>query len=402
MQPLADIKVLDLTWHIAGPYATKFLADFGADVLKVEQPGMGDPARAYGPFPNDEPHPERSGTFLHLNTNKHSITVNLKSEAGKGIVKELVQWADVVVESFSPGALARQGLDYEALRRVKPSLVMCSISSFGQTGPYRDWKATEFILAAMAGLTITTGVGEREPLKSADHLQEYQGGAMGATAVMGAVMRQRREGVGEYIDVSIHQVGSNSADRRTTLVTGYAYTGLAAGRAPASIALPLRVFPCADGFVWLVVSPPSRWPRLMEMLGRPDLRDDPDLQRPEYWSQPEAKELVDSLLYPWLMERTKKQVMEEAQAARVAGTALNSTPEVFADRHLKERGYWVEADHPEAGRLPYTGASFRIEGDGWRLRSTAPLLGQHNEQVFVGQLGLSPGELVPLRETGAI
>ena len=403
MQPLADINVLDLTWHIAGPYATKLLADFGADVLKVERPGLGDPARTYGPFSNDKPHPERSGIFLHLNTNKRSITVNLKNEAGKQIIKELAGWADVVVENFAPGVLNSIDLGYDSLRRVNPGLVMCSISNFGQTGPYRDWKATEFILAAMAGLTFTTGVEGREPLKSADHLQEYQAGAMGALAVMGAVFHQRRGGTGQHIDISIHEVASNSADRRITMLTGYAYTGLISGREPTvATTLPLGAYPCKDGHVWLLVTPTARWPRFMEMVGRPDLVKDPNLHRPEFWGEPEAKDLVDSMLYPWLMERTKQQVMEEAQAARIAGTAGNTTVEVLADRHWHERGYWARADHAEAGSLPYTGPSFRKEGEGWQLKSAAPMLGQHNEEVFTGYLGLSPGELPLLREAGEI
>lgn len=403
MQPLADIKVLDLTWHISGPYCTKLLADFGADVLKVEQPGSGDPARDYGPFPNDDPHPERSGTFLHLNTNKRAITVDIKNEAGKLIIKELAQWADVVVENFSPGVLARHDLNYSVLRKLNPKLVMCSITSFGQTGPYRDWKVTEFILAAMSGLTITTGIEEREPIKSADHLQEYQGGSMGAMAIMAAVMRQRRDGVGEYIDVSIHEVASDSADRRATLLTGYAYSGLSAGREPTLTgALPLGVYPCADGYVWLVVSPAARWPRFLEMLGRADLIGDPTISKVGFWSQPEAGELVDSLLYPWLLERTRKQVFEEAQSARIASSGINLTTEVLENEHLRSRGYFVEANHPVAGTLPYTGPNFRTENSAWQLKTTAPLIGQHNEDLFLGMMGFSRGELVLLRETGAI
>ena len=403
MQPLADIKVLDLTWHLAGPYATKLLADYGADVIKVERPGAGDPARDYGPFPNDEPHPERSGTFLHLNTNKRSITVNLKNEAGKQIIKELVTWADAVVENFSPGTLASLGLDYDSLRQVKPDLVMCSITNFGQTGPYRDWKANDFIVASVSGVAGTMGVLEREPLKGADHLWEYNGGAMGAFSTMGALMYQQAEDIGQHVDVSIHEVASNSADRRTTNLTGYAYADIIAKRRPGMpAAMPVSIFPCADGYASFVVSPTARWPRFMQMLGRPDLVKDPKLNRPEFWEEPEATDLVNSLLYPWLYERTKAQVMEEAQAARIAATPFYTMPEVLADEHLRARGYWVEADHPEAGLLPYTGPSFRKEGEGWRLKTTAPLLGQHNEEVLSGHLGFSPGELVLLRETGAI
>jgi len=403
MQPLADVKVLDLTWHVAGPYATKLLADYGADVIKVERPGAGDPARAYGPFPADEPHSERSGTFLHLNTNKRSITVNLEDEAGKLVIRELAGWADVVVENFAPGTLADLGLDYDSLKQVNPGVVMCSISNFGQTGPWRDWKATEYILAAMSGLTYTVGLPDKEPLKSVDHLQEYQAGATAAMAIMGAVRHQRLHGTGQHIDVAIYEVACDTADRRTTMLTGYAYTGLMGSReASHAGVLPVAVLPCGDGMVNIVASPPARWPRFMRMVGRPDLIEDPELHKPEFWGKPEAREMVDSVLYPWLMERTKEQVTKEGQAARVAVTPFNNTLEVLRDPHLRARGYWTRARHPEAGVLPYVGPSFRKEGEGWRFKRSAPLLGEHNAEVLSGFLGLSSGELVLLRETGAI
>ena len=159
-QPLAGLKVLDFTWHLAGPYASKLLADYGADVVKVERPGVGDPARRYGPFPGDRPHPERSGLFLHVNTNKRSITLDLRDDSAKAIALELAREADVVMESFSPGVMDAFGLGCQALREVNPRLVMCSLSSYGQTGPYRDWKATDMTMYALAGSLKNDGGAE--------------------------------------------------------------------------------------------------------------------------------------------------------------------------------------------------------------------------------------------------
>ena len=402
-QPLLGVKVLDLSWHVAGPYATRLLADYGADVLKVERPALGDPARSFGPFPKDEPHPERSGTFLHLNANKRSITANLKTEAGKEIIKELARWADLVVESFSPGVLSSLGLDYTVLSGINPSLVMCSISNFGQTGPHRDWKATDLTLYALAGSLLGMGESEREPLKNGEHLLEYQAGSIGAVAIMGALFHRGRGGQGQHVDISIHEVGSASADRRMTALLGYAYTGLSFTRQPIiGRALPSGAIPCEDGFVTVSVVPPARWTRFMEMIGRPDLIDDPDFRRPDAWTDPATKDRIDLLFYPWLADRTKQEIMEEAQAARIASGAIKNVVEVLEDPHLRERRFWQEGDHPMAGPLPYAGPSFRMEGDGWQLRSTAPLLGQHNEEVLLGQLGFSPQELAILREGGSI
>jgi len=166
-QPLSGVKVLDLSWYISGPYCTKLLADYGADVLKVEMPGEGDPARKLGPFFKDDPHPEKSGLFLYLNTNKKGITLNLKSSWGNDVIKELVKDVDILVESFSPDVMERLGLSYEDLEKINPRLLFTSISNFGQFGPYRDYKASELIIYGMGGAMNESGLPDREPLKKA-------------------------------------------------------------------------------------------------------------------------------------------------------------------------------------------------------------------------------------------
>ena len=180
-QTLKGLKVLDLTWHVAGPYATRLLADGGADVVKVERPRLGDPARTFGPFPNNDPHPERSGLFLALNAGKRSVTLDLRTGEGRAIILELASWADVAVESFAPGTLEALGLGYEALKEANPVLVLCSLSNFGQRGPRRDWKATEFTLAAAAGLL------NPDRARPAPHYLEYCAGAQAAAAIAQAV-----------------------------------------------------------------------------------------------------------------------------------------------------------------------------------------------------------------------
>ena len=402
-QPLAGLKVLDLTWHVAGPYATKLLADYGADVLKIERPSSGDPARSYGPFPGDAPHIERSGTFLHLNTNKRSITLNLKSATGRKLLEALVGTSDVLVENFSPGVTARLDLDYESLAAVNPRLVMCSMSNFGQTGPYRDWKATNHTMTSLGGLAITNGVAEREPLKTPDHLLEYQAGGTAAAAIMGAALHQTWESVGQHIDVSIHEVVCASPDRKMTGLLGYAYTGQSYVRSPMlETALPFGAYPTSDGYAYLVVSPSARWTRFVKMLGRDDLLDDPDLRRPDAWSDPALKDRIDGISYSWLLDRTKRQVMTEGQRARIASSALNTPLDALSDEHLVDRGFWRTGEHPQAGRLPLAGPSFYVDDGGWELRRTAPLLGEHNAEVYVGELGLPPEDLCRLRAWGVI
>ena len=397
-QPLQGLRVLDLGWHVAGPYAAKLLADYGADVVKVERPGTGDPSRGYGPFPSDIPHPERSGTFLHLNTNKRGITLNLQTQPGAAILRELARTADVLLESFAPGVMDRLGLDYASLSRLNPSLVMCSLTNYGQTGPYRDYKATDMTVYAHAGLSHTLGVPDREPLKSVDHLIEYQAGSTAAAAIIAASLHRRWTGDGQHVDVSLFEVGSGSADRRMTRTLGYEYTGALGTRQPPGTMPSGAAIPCMDGYVLFTVSPPSRWARLFHMLGATELGEGGGSSLPGMVSEDE----LAALLYPFCLERTKQQVMEASQAHGVPATAINSPSDILSDPHLAERGYFVEADHPEAGRLSFAGRALFFNGSAWDMRRTPPLLGQHNVEVLCGELGLSSYELSHLRAEGVV
>lgn len=215
-QALSDLRVLDLTWYIAGPYCTKLLADYGAQVIKVERPGRGDPARRMGPFPNDEPHPEKSGLFLYLNTNKKSVTINLKSTTGIELLRELVREADVLVENFAPRVMPSLGLSYHMLSNINPALVMVSISNFGQIGPYRDYRASELILYGIGGAMNATGTLDGGPLKLGGNVVQYQAGVVAAVATMGAVLASRFRGVGQHVDISIIETQLGSIDRRST------------------------------------------------------------------------------------------------------------------------------------------------------------------------------------------
>ena len=200
---LSHVRVLDFTNQVAGPYCTKLLADYGADVIKVERPGMGDAARSMGPFPGDIPHPEKSGLFLHLNTNKRSVTLDLKSKAGKKIARQLAAEADLVVESFRPGVMDRLGLGFEELRASNPRLVMTSISNFGQTGPYRDYKSSDIMVYSMGGEMHSTGLEDREPVKLGANVVLYQAGSVAAVGSAGALFLSQDDGPGQRVDVSI-------------------------------------------------------------------------------------------------------------------------------------------------------------------------------------------------------
>ena len=201
---LEGVKVLDLTHHVAGPYSTKLLADFGADVVKVEQPS-GDPARRIPPFYHDETGPDKSLLFLYLNTNKQGITLNLKTRQGLDLLMELVRDSDILVENFSPRVMPSLGLDYPSLKEINPSLVMVSIANFGQTGPYRDYKANDIVEYALGGLMYIFGGYHREPLKHALHQAQFKAGTNAASAALMALYHQRMTGIGQHVDVSIQE-----------------------------------------------------------------------------------------------------------------------------------------------------------------------------------------------------
>jgi crotonobetainyl-CoA:carnitine CoA-transferase CaiB-like acyl-CoA transferase len=400
---LADITVLDFTHHIAGPYCTKLLATYGAEVIKIERPGSGDPARQAGPFPGDTLHPEKSGLFLHLNTNKQSVTLNLKHPKGRELVRELVKQVDVVVENFSPRVLPSLGLSYGELEPLNPRLVMTSISNFGQTGPYRDWKAQDIVIYAMGGAMHITGLPEREPLRLAMNLMAYQGGNVAATATMTGVLGARRLGIGQHIDVSLFEVHAGSIDRRTTGLLGYQYTGDPGYReAPIGIGVfPAGVLPCKDGYIQVLVFP-QVWERLLAAMEMPELNDDPRFADPIERMQQEKRPEFMAIFQDWLNRNTRYEAMAKAQAQRIPLTAVNPPSAVLQDPHFQERGAFVEVEHPLAGTLPYTREPFRMAAAPAEPVRRAPLLGEHTDTVLSRRLGLSAADLTTLRRQGVI
>ncbi len=225
-QPLNDLRVIDLTHGIAGPYATKLMADFGADVIKVERPDGGDFARTLGPFPQDVPHPEKSGIFLFLNTNKRGVTLDLKTPEGVQALKELVKDADILVESFRPGVMERLGLGYAALEKINPNLVMTSVSNFGQTGPYRDYLGSELVLFAMGNRMHAAGLPDRHPLKLGGNHVQYQAGNAATMATIFAWYAQKYRGMGgQHIDLSIFESQMGSINYRLLGLVQYQYNG---------------------------------------------------------------------------------------------------------------------------------------------------------------------------------
>ena len=399
-QALSDIKVLDLTWYVTGPYCTKLLADYGAEVIKVERPVEGDPTRKMGPFPGNSPHPEKSALFLHLNTNKRGITLNLKSDFGRRIIKELVRETDILVESFRPEVMSKLGLDYETLSQINPNMVMTSISSFGQTGPYRNFKAADIVEYALGGPMYLTGIPDREPLRVYNNAVQYQAGVCAVVATMTALFGSEMRGEGEMVDISIMETQAAGIDRTPTSRIAYQYTGEINKRQPTTESFATGVFPCKDGYV-TIMGGSIFFPKLAAMLEMPELLEHPVYADLTEQAKPEVGEEFLAILQPWLLERTKREVWEAAQAQNMLSSPVYTTEDILADPHYKERGFWVDIDHPLAGTFKYPGAPFKMSETPWQIQRPAPLLGQHNDEVL-GNHGYGKEDLVKLKQRGVI
>ena len=404
-QPLAGIKILDLTQMLAGPMCTKYLADFGADVIKIERPPDGDPARMLAPFYKDEKHPEKSGLFLYLNTNKKGITLDLKSDTGKKIFMELVKDVDVLVENFKPGVMERLGFDYETLGEINPRLVMTRISNFGQTGPYRDFEMSELTLDAMGQILYCQGTFERGPVRTAGgNVLLYQGGHTAAVATLGAVLSMETTGVGQMIDVSLYETASGSCNSRNLNVLGYFYSGHVSYRqhvvALSISVLPGGIWPCKDdGYIhfWLA-NAGANAPAFARAIGEPDIFKDP---RFAALVDTTYKGDMDAITYNWLFQHDKWEVTDIMQENRLPVAPVLTPGEAVECDHFNERGMWVEIDHPMTGAVKYPGAPAKMTKTPWQIRMPAPMLGQHNEEIY-SKMGYGKQELSRLKHAGVI
>jgi crotonobetainyl-CoA:carnitine CoA-transferase CaiB-like acyl-CoA transferase len=396
-QPLAGLLVLDLTEWIAGPNCTKLLADFGARVVKIERPG-GDPARRMGPFPGDRPDPEQSGLFLHLNTDKESVVVDVTRAAGADLVRAMAAQADVVVESGAPGALASWRLAPRDLIAAKPDLVVTSITPFGQDGPYRGWEMTDIVAFAMGGMNVS-GNADREPVKLIGNVVLMQSGATACAATLGALYGARARGDGQHVDVATFETQNGSLDRRRYYLLSYEYSGTIAQRAAVVGAGRPAVggrFECADG---KMVTTGRIWPdhvgRMVSVLADPDLSARWDAEGLDVLVR--DPDSVNRLLARWAAARPARAAMREAQASGWPVVVVNDPQLLLDDDHLSARGFWVTATHPIAGALPYPGPPWRIGGGGWAIRRTAPTLGQDTDSVLRELAGRTDDDIAGLR-----
>ena len=372
---LDNVRVLELTRGVAGPYAAKLLADQGADVTKLEPPG-GDDSRAFGPFPGDEPHPERSGLFLHLNRNKKSIVVDPASPDGAETIRRLATRAHIVLEDYPAGSAHAWGWGWPTLRAANPALVLTSVTPFGQNGPYRDYRGSELTLQAMGGPLITNGHEDREPLKLAGHYAHYHAGMVAAVATLMALRRAEASGAGDWIDVSVYECQAGCRDRQSTNLTIASYTGMSVGRGPSVWRMGAGVRPCRDGYV-NIMGAWNRLPRLLQLIGREDLLEHPQIGAPMGTEPQELVDAVESAYAAWLEPLSKREAVAAAQTAGLLAGPVNTVADLLQDPHFQARGVWDTIDHPATGPLQYSGRPFVLTRSPRRQQQRAPLLDEH-------------------------
>ena len=393
---LSGVKVIDLTHHIAGPYATKLLADFGADVLKIERPG-GDPARRLPPFFHDEPDADKSLPFLYLNTNKRSITLNLKSDTGRSILMDLLADADAVVENFAPRVMPALGVDVDTLRRHNPKLVVASVTNFGQTGPWRDFRATEIVEYALGGLMYIFGGYDREPLKHALNQAQFKAGTNLASATLMALYHQRLTGQGQRVDVSIQE---SIASALRDVTNNYTYTGAVRRRQPNHTGDLTRLRATSDGYV--LPNPGMGatldWRVMVDFLEAPELDDE---RFDNASARLENAEALGDILDQIFATKQKQEIFYAAHQKRFIYGVIDSPEETMDNPQIQARGYYVPVEHPELGEITFPGAPFLMSGSPWGVRDAAPSLGEHTGAVL-GDLGYSAQDLAWLRASEVI
>ncbi len=393
---LQGIRVLDLGTEVSGPFCAKLLADYGADVIKVEMPGQGDPARRMGPFVEDDPHPDKSIPFLYINTNKRGVTLDPRSDSGRELLDVLTQTADVVVENYSPSEAATLGLTYDALSRNNSGLVVTSITAFGQTGPYRDYSATDIVTWAMSGLMYHVGDSDREPLRNALSQSLYVAGANAAVATLAALLQRMATGRGQHVDVSAVEC---LATHLVQPVPYYSFMGAVKGRRPVRGSGFDELMPAQDGYVVPSVQGSQPWSTIAGVIGSETLQDQrfaSGAGRIEHGE--ELKELLIEALSHW----DRKPLFEASGENRLVFGMAQDAGDLFNCPHLRERDFFVEVDHPVAGTAEYAGMGSRLSESGFKVHRPAPLLGQHNHEIYVEELGYTPSQMVLLRSAGVI
>ena len=392
---LEGVRVLDLSQDIAGSFCARLLADYGAEVIKLEPPG-GAALRRMGPFYKDDPHLEKSLFFFILNLNKLGVTLNIESEGGKRLFRELARDTDIVVETFKPGYLAALGLNYGSLEKLNPRLILTSITPFGQDGPYSQYEGEEIVSYAMGAIMSISGTRDREPLKHGGFQAQYEAGLNGAAATSMALFLSESTGEGQHLDISTTECVSSTMIANQTL---YPFTGAIPTRRKAVGSAFGHPMPCKDG--WVINQPGggASWGDIARFYDRPELLQ---LQYADRDQRSEYGEELDAILVDAIRDREKWELFNSASEMRMLFGLVQTPEELARCAQLEARGFYREVEHPVMGRLKVPAVLFNFSITPYQLQMSAPLLGQHNSELYCSRLGYTGEDLARMRQLDII
>jgi CoA:oxalate CoA-transferase len=389
MKPLKKLVVLDLTRVLAGPYASMILADFGADVIKIESPDTGDDSRAFGPFIGKE-----SAYFMSLNRGKRSMTLNLKETKAKELFREMVKKADVVLENYRPGTMEKFGLGYEELKAINPRIIYAACSGFGHTGPYASKPAYDVIVQGMGGIMSITGQEDGEPTRVGASIGDITAGLFTAIGIMIAAYHREITGVGQKVDVAM-------LDCQVAILENAISRYLTSGIVPKPIGnrhpsiTPFEAFRAKDGYVIIAIGNDKLWEKFCNLISRPELVSDERFvtngKRTE--NQKALKAILDTV-FP---QRTVEEWLQDIDDAGIPCGPINAVDSIIADPQIKAREMIVETEHPIAGVIKMAGVPIKLSATPGAVEKAAPLLGQHTEEILCELLGMSAQQIEALR-----
>lgn len=400
--PLQGFRVLDLSRILAGPWASQMLADLGAEVIKIERPGSGDDTRAWGPpyMPDADGEATTEAAYFHsANRGKQSVCIDIAQERGQDLIRDLAVHCDVFIENFKVGGLKKYALDYASLHSINPKLVYCSITGFGQDGPYAQRAGYDFMIQAMGGMMSITGEADGEPQKAGVALADVITGLYSVNAIQAALIHQLRSGQGQYIDMAL-------LDVQVATLANQAMNYLATGNNPRRYGnahpniVPYQSFQTSDSFIILAVGNDAQFQRFCALAERPELAAD------ERFSTNSARVRNRDLLLPEIItvmqSKTSAAWLEQLNARGIPCGPINNIDQVFADEQVRHRGLQLELDHPSAGRIASVANPIRLSKTPIEYHRAPPLLGQHTDAVLQRLLQLDSEAIASLRDERVI
>jgi crotonobetainyl-CoA:carnitine CoA-transferase CaiB-like acyl-CoA transferase len=395
---LSGVKVVEFATKVSGPYCGKLLGDLGADVIKIEPP-EGDPARDWGPFPRTGPDKERSALFLYVNTSKRGITLDVEKAEGVELLKRLIQWADVLIDNHPPRYLEDLGLSWENISRLNPGLIYTSITPYGRTGPRANDDGDELTLVHAGGMgyllpTRSEDIS-RPPVKMGGYAVGYYGALAAAVATMAALLGRRRSGKGQLIDISLQEV----ILAHVRGIAGARYHGVPWNRVPAVPPVMGRM-QTSDGYILVAPFENHQWKAFVELMGNPEWLSGPEWDSMFYRGQHMFE--VAPQIQEWMMQQKKEDLYHRGAQKGIPMGPINTVKDVLESQQYAARGYFVEVEHPVAGKYKYPGWPYQMSAAPARVSRPAPLLGQHNEEVLCSVLGYSKDEFQRLQKLGIV